>query len=361
MYINIRQQELATCKRIGYKFYCEELFVVRYKSIHSCKSAIYFDLDKDIISVIVILCSIITRQTDITLTVLDGGNEIILVNWPNDKHIICTINNDKPIEIPSHPYVLVNRSVLCNHDIEADNNFLLESLAVCHVANMNLIMYFMVNTTFTNYLDQFKLTEDLEFLVLTNKTTSEFTLPVFLNKSKFNESLLTAPQTLKNYIAQYKQEKEFFYLKEGHDIDELEIEIPNKNFFTNNFIIDIFIFIFIIAIILVITTRIIIIYTLCKHNKLRTSVASLALQQVIELSVAETKEEEYRCKCTSQFYVVLTLSITIIGLVIFTISDVQNYIPVKLYKTAGSTQLLKITGTLPQDKVKLNKHYIWDI
>ena len=39
-YINIRQQELATCERIGYKFYCEELSVVRYKSIHSCESAI---------------------------------------------------------------------------------------------------------------------------------------------------------------------------------------------------------------------------------------------------------------------------------------------------------------------------------
>ena len=48
-YINTRQQELATCKRIGYKCYCEELFVVRHKSIHSCKSSIYFDLDKDII------------------------------------------------------------------------------------------------------------------------------------------------------------------------------------------------------------------------------------------------------------------------------------------------------------------------
>ena len=40
MYINIRQQELTTCKRIGYKFYCEELFIVRHKSIHSCKSAL---------------------------------------------------------------------------------------------------------------------------------------------------------------------------------------------------------------------------------------------------------------------------------------------------------------------------------
>ena len=27
-YINIRQQELATCKRISYKFYCEELLLL---------------------------------------------------------------------------------------------------------------------------------------------------------------------------------------------------------------------------------------------------------------------------------------------------------------------------------------------
>ena len=31
-YITIRQQELRTCKRIGYEFYCEELFIVKHKS-----------------------------------------------------------------------------------------------------------------------------------------------------------------------------------------------------------------------------------------------------------------------------------------------------------------------------------------
>ena len=69
-------------------------------------------------------------------------------------------------------------------------------------------MYFTVNTAFTNYIDQFNLTEELKFPILTNKTTSEYTLPIFLNNSKF-ESLLTAPHTLKNYIAQCKDEKDF--------------------------------------------------------------------------------------------------------------------------------------------------------
>ena len=33
----------------------------------------------------------------------------------------------------------------------------------------------------------------------------------------------------------------------------------------------------------------------------------------------------------------------------------------KLCKTAGSIHLFKITGKIMMDKVKLNKHYIWDI
>ena len=109
------------------------------------------------------------NKTDVTLTVLDRGNKIILANWPDDKHIICTINNDIPIKILSHPYVLVNRSVLCNCGIKAENNFLLESFATCHDADTNLVMYFTVNTAFINYIDQFNLTEKLTFPILTNK------------------------------------------------------------------------------------------------------------------------------------------------------------------------------------------------
>ena len=117
---------------------------------------------------------------------------------------------------------------------------------------------------------------DLKFQILTNKTTAEYTLPILLNNSKFNDSLLTTPQKLKDYIAWYKHEKEIFDLKEKHDIDKLDLETPYKNFFTNNIILDIFVFI--ITIISVITT-IIIIYVLCKNNKLRTLLVSLALQQ----------------------------------------------------------------------------------
>ena len=48
-YISLRQQELKTCKRTGYEFYCKELFLVKHKTSYSCESAIYFNLDTDII------------------------------------------------------------------------------------------------------------------------------------------------------------------------------------------------------------------------------------------------------------------------------------------------------------------------
>ena len=239
-----------------------------------------------------------------------------------------------------------------------------------------------MNIGFTNYIDQFNLTKELEAPILTNKTTSEHTLQIFLNKSKFDDTLLSTSLTLKEYINRYKHDSEIFDLKERHDIDKLNIEFVNKNFFTNNFIIDIFVFV--IAIISVITT-IIIIYTLCKHNKLRVLVASLALQQVKEVKAEEIRNESYKYKCTSQFDIILALSIVIKGLVIFTIlqvrriklcrgelfsnvvkimlfiSDIQYYVPVTLCKTAGSIHLFKSTGRLMTDKVKLNKHYMRDI
>ena len=114
-------------------------------------------------------------------------------------------------------------------------------------------------------------------------------------------------------------------------------------------------------------------------------VTSLALQQVKEVKAEKNRNGNYKHKCTSQFYIILALSIVIIGLVIFAIlqvrriklcrgqlflnvvkimlfiSDIQYYVLVRLCKTAGSIHLFKITGRLMADKVKLNRHYMWDI
>ena len=49
MYITLHTQQLKMCNRIGYKYYCEELFVVKSKTRYSCASTIYFNLESDVI------------------------------------------------------------------------------------------------------------------------------------------------------------------------------------------------------------------------------------------------------------------------------------------------------------------------
>ena len=94
----------------GINFTVKNTFVVKHKSKYSCKSVIYFNIGWDIVKE---NCNFAYhfRKTDISPTVLDGGNKIILANWLDDKHIICNVNNDIPVKIPSHLYVLVNGSV----------------------------------------------------------------------------------------------------------------------------------------------------------------------------------------------------------------------------------------------------------
>ena len=43
------------------------------------------------------------------------------------------------------------------------------------------------------------------------------------------------------------------------------------------------------------------------------------------------------------------------------VSDVQNYILIKLCKTSGSIHLFKIKGTLKPRDVTLSRNYLWDM
>ena len=94
-------------------------------------------------------------------------------------------------------------------------------------------MYYTVNTAFVNYLDQFpSLTESLEFLIIRNKTTFEQILPISLNISKFDPTLLTASNNLKEFIHRYANNKENLDLQERHDSVELELNTNKISFLT---------------------------------------------------------------------------------------------------------------------------------
>ena len=92
-------------------------------------------------------------------------------------------------------------------------------------------MHFTVNTAFVNYLDKFpNLTESLEFPIIRNKMTFEQTLPISLNISKFDPTLLTASNDLKEFINSYTNHREFFYLKERHDNTDTNLILRKISF-----------------------------------------------------------------------------------------------------------------------------------
>ena len=370
-YISLRQQELRSCKKIGYEFYCEELFIVKHKSSYSYESAIYFNLMIDIIEN---NCDFefYFNKTDITPTVLDGGDEIVLANWPNDKHIICNVNNDIPIKILRHPYVLVNRNVLCYCGIEADNHHLLESIATCDNKISKLIMYFTINLAFTNYLDMLpNLTDSLP--LIKDRTRYEQPLPLNLSVSNFDSSLRHAPTKLKDFMIGYLKDKEIFELQQRHAVESLNKS--NKNFFSN-YIVDIFMF---TSSIISITSITLVIYLFCKHKHIRMLVASLILHKIKEVEANSNSEgTNYECRTLAYTGIILTvLSLIIVTFlhyrkarlcrgykfsnaikIMLFISDVQNYVLIKLCKTSGSIHLFKIKGTLKSRDIKLNRNYL---
>ena len=273
-----------------------------------------------------------------------------MANWPNNKHLICNINNDIPVKIPSHPYVLVNRSILCNCGIEADNHHLLESIISCNKRITKLTMYFTINLAFTNYLDMFpNLTDSLT--LIRDKTSFEQPLSIHINISHYDSSLNNRPTKLKDFLNSYihTNDKEIFYPYQRHAI---HTSSPYKNFFLNQ-IVSIFTY---TASIISIVTIMLVIYLFCKHKHIRTIIASLILHKTKEVEAnSKLNTEVNNSKCGTLAYVGMALTILSMATVIFLhfrkskrcrghrfsngvkimlfISDVENYTLIKLCKT----------------------------
>ena len=169
-------------------------------------------------------------------------------------------------------------------------------------------MYFTVNTAFSNYLDMFpNLTESLQFPLIKNRTTYEQALPININISKFDTTLLNTSTNLKDFINSYTRQKQIFDLQERYETTILN---TNKNCFYDNHILVIFV---LISTIISLLTTTLAVYLLFKHKKISALLGHLVLHQVKE--VAATSGETYS-ECTTLAYIGIIL--TILSLIIVT-------------------------------------------
>ena len=88
--------------------------------------------------------------------------------------------------------MLLYRNILCNCDIEAESNFLLESLAACNEHEKpDLGMYLMVNLAFMDYLAQLNAT--LNTPIDRNWMSVKQPIPISLDSFQINPKLMHAP------------------------------------------------------------------------------------------------------------------------------------------------------------------------
>ena len=123
---------------------------------------------------------------------------------------------------------------------------------------------------------------------------------------------------------------------------------------------------------------------LCRHAKLKSLLTGIAFQPIRETDVIfGSNNENKHCKCNVQWYTIAVLAPMIIGLTLFILvtkrkcgicrrklfsntvtvmlffSDGNQYVTVKLCKTAGSIHLLKIFGH--PDQITLEGKLLWDV
>ena len=155
-YIQLRIQELRMCKQIRHTYYCEELFLIKHKTKHSCESAIFYNFTADVVYSV---CQFdYFYNTTVPPSILDGGSNILLANMLSPKRLICTKDSPMAQPLPSHPYVLVNRSILCNCHLQTGLNYLLKLLSSCD-SGAPFTMYFTVNSACQHFMSEFGLSD----------------------------------------------------------------------------------------------------------------------------------------------------------------------------------------------------------
>ena len=183
------------------------------------------------------------------------------------------------MNIPSQPYILLDWNILCNCDIKAESNFLLESLAACNEHERpDLEMYFTVNLSFVDYLEQ--LNDTLTIPINRNWTNVKQPIPISLDSFQISSKLMHMPMMLKDFMEHYHDNR-MTIVKQNN---------PQSKFrkFINSFLIDTLKF---IAAVLTVFLVPVIIYILMGQSKLKMLITTMAFQRVRAVEALNTDRQ----------------------------------------------------------------------
>ena len=149
--------------------------------------------------------------------------------------------------------------------------------------------------------------------------------------------------------------------------------------FINSFLIDMLVFILAILTVLIIF---VIIYIVTGQSKLKTLVATMALQRVRTVDALNTNRQTQNCNSELlKILMILNLAIVVslllrkikksvffweqpfsnmVKIKLF-LADRKSYVSLHLNKIARNTHLFKLTGELSLENITLRKNRIWDV
>ena len=148
--INLDHKELSQCIKFSILYFCEQLFLMKHTSEHTCESPIYHNESPDIIKD---KCDI-QYYPDLNPepAILDAGNYLLLGNLPLPWTIICNHNDQIPNPIQGSSYVIVDKSDLCQCSISAGTWYIQENIVYCtDKVDTKIDLYYTVNMAFMIY------------------------------------------------------------------------------------------------------------------------------------------------------------------------------------------------------------------
>ena len=252
-YIQLVLPELRMCKHIRQTHFCEEIFLVKHKSKYSCESALFYDQPRTIINE---FCEIkYFYNMTVMPSVLDGGTQIVLANFANQKNLLCSHNQDLAEPLPTGSYVLVNRTLLCYCHIQIGMTAIAKTITDCADSAFP-VFYYTVNLGFWNAISE--LVNDTYNTPLELKTFESILPIALIDYAKYpdfqdfclenkHSTQMAQPQTVKQLKQTIKTFQNFTKHRKKLSYDQgketaIKIKIPVKSSFMYSVIAHIYFF-----------------------------------------------------------------------------------------------------------------------
>ena len=369
-YIQLKMTELVMCKRIRYTYYCEELFVVKHKSRHSCASAIFYDLGPD---EVVSRCSFDYRyNATVPPTILDGGRRLLLANFHGPRSLKCNSQSgglSKPA--PEYAYTVVNREFLCDCRLDLSHHAsILRQLSSCSEnGTTNLQIGFVVNLGFYEILKHRnkRLVGKIRPLARRKPQTFE------VRMSPVDGGRLDAPFDMKEVIDRMGARGKIRHSEQPTG--------PRQGLIINRKTDQI---LTILAALMSGFLTLVLLFFIFRHFKLHTLVAGLTMATLPKMGNARLHEVAHPVVCSNPYLTVLATVVTIIASLLWIFTHCKQltwlrgykysractmyiflynshfYVPLKIKRLSGHMHMYKIMNPITPLSLSYHKHCLWD-